>query len=64
MIDTSNMVEVVASLKEIVDFGVQNLLYQLQELLDIKTGDTLLDTDAAVQNILEILDDQFRHRYN
>lgn len=63
-IDTSKMVGVVASLEEVVEFGIQRLLYQCQELLDIKDGDTCLDTDAAVKNILEILNDQYRSRYN
>lgn len=64
MKDKNSMIKVVASLENIIEFGIQRLLYQCQELLDIKDGDTCLDTDAAVQNILEILDDQYRSRYN
>ena len=45
-----------------IEDDLNAVLFDYQEKLGIKYGDTLLDLDSAVDNILAILDDQYDNR--
>ena len=45
-----------------IEDDLNALLYDYQQKLGIKYGDTLLDLDSSVDNILAILDDQYDNR--
>ena len=54
--------EEVEALREEVRGDIDRLIYKYQEKLGIKTGDTYLDSEDALENILAILDDQYDNR--
>jgi hypothetical protein len=54
--------EEVEALREEVRGDIDRLIYKYQEKLGIKTGDTYLDSEDALENILAILDDQYNLR--
>lgn len=52
----------IEALREEVQGDIDRLIYKYQEKLGIKTGDTFLTSDDALENILAILDDQYNLR--
>ena len=54
--------EEIEALREEVRGDIDRLIYKYQEKLGIKTGDTFLTSDDALENILAILDDQYNLR--
>ena len=54
--------EEIEALREEVRGDIDRLIYKYQEKLGIKTGDTYLDSEDALENILAILDDQYNLR--
>ena len=54
--------EEVEALREEVRGDIDRLIYKYQEKLGIKTGDTFLTSEDALENILAILDDQYDNR--
>lgn len=54
--------EEIEALREEVRGDIDRLIYKYQEKLGIKTGDTFLTIDDALENILAILDDQYNLR--
>jgi hypothetical protein len=54
--------EKIEALRDEVRGDIDRLIYKYQEKLGIKTGDTFLTSDDALENILAILDDQYNLR--